>query len=209
MSRVVLLEDFDAPSMDDRLKWYCPPARWFLQASRLVVQPDAKTDYWQKTHYGFAVDNGHFLYLEMQGDFLLSTRVHFFPAHQYDQAGLMVYISPECWLKTSVEYEPEGPNRLGAVVTRSGYSDWSTQNFPTSEQAIALRIRREGEDYGVEYQGAEVPESGGRVNWIQIRIAHLENPEGKPVRCGLYACSPIAAGYTAGFDYLKIEQTGS
>jgi regulation of enolase protein 1 (concanavalin A-like superfamily) len=27
----------------------------------------------------------------------------------------------------------------------------------------------------------------------------------RPVMCGLYACSPIASGFLAEFDFLKIE----
>ena len=50
----------------------------------------AGTDFWQGTHYGFRVDNGHALLAEIGGDFALETRVRTQPVHQYDQAGLMV-----------------------------------------------------------------------------------------------------------------------
>jgi regulation of enolase protein 1 (concanavalin A-like superfamily) len=79
-----------------------------------------------------------------RGDFVLSPFVRFHPVYPYDQAGLIVRLSAECWLKTSVEYEPDGPNRLGAV---------------------ALRVRREGADYSVEYAG------NATTAWSQIRIA--------------------------------------
>ena len=111
MTEPILFETFDRPAPDGRLRWYCPPAHWAIRDSHLVIAPDANTDYWQKTHYGFAVDNGHFLYLQPEGDFVLTTQVRFFPAHQYDQAGLMVRFSPDCWLKTSVEYEPGEASR--------------------------------------------------------------------------------------------------
>jgi regulation of enolase protein 1 (concanavalin A-like superfamily) len=198
MSEQVFLEEFDRRSLDERLAWHCPPAKWSLAHSRLIVFPDAKTDYWQKTHYGFEADNGHFLRLKWEGDFILSTRVHFTPAHQYDQAGLLVRCSPQCWLKTSVEYEPEGSNRLGAVVTNHGYSDWSTQDYSSSVRELALRIRRERDTFIVEFS-----EDSGR--WTQIRMAHLFLPDGAPVECGLYACSPAAAGFRAEFEFLRIE----
>ncbi|HXV43877.1 MAG TPA: DUF1349 domain-containing protein, partial [Anaerolineae bacterium] len=147
MIELFLHETFEQPTLDPRLMWYCPPAKWSINpaASVLAVEPEAKTDYWQKTHYGFEADSGHFLFAEVDGDLILTTQVSFRPAHQYDQAGLMVRISPQCWLKTSVEYEPDGPARLGAVVTNFGYSDWSTQNFTGNK--VSLRIRREGSDY--------------------------------------------------------------
>jgi regulation of enolase protein 1 (concanavalin A-like superfamily) len=204
MTELWLDETFDQPDFDSRLGWFCPPQKWSVNpaASVLVVEPEAKTDYWQKTHYGFEADNGHFLLAELAGDFVLTTQVRFQPAHQYDQAGLMVRISPHCWLKTSVEYEPDGPARLGAVVTNFGYSDWSTQNF--SGREVLLRVRREGSDYIIEY--AEPADQQNGSPWTQIRIAHLHDDSGGLVQAGLYACSPIDAGYVAEFDFLRLEK---
>jgi len=166
-----------------------------------MLEPDAKTDYWQGTHYGFRVDNGHFLYLEVEGNFILSTKVSFFPANQYDQAGLMVRFSPEYWIKTSVEYEPQEPNRLGSVVTNHGYSDWATQDFPKDQNELGFRIQRQGDDYILSHR-----QPGDKKPWGQMRIAHLHNPAGGPIQCGLYACSPIGVGFRAAFDYLKVTQ---
>jgi regulation of enolase protein 1 (concanavalin A-like superfamily) len=206
MTETWLNETFDNPVLDSRLQWFNPPQKWSvnLATSVLAVEPEAKTDYWQKTHYGFEADNGHFLFAELSGDLILTTQVRFRPVHQYDQAGLMVRISPQCWLKTSVEYEPDGPARLGVVVTNSGYSDWSTQNF--NGHGVSLRVRREGSDYTVEY--AEVMGQTGEPEWTQIRIAHLHDDQGGLVQAGLYACSPLGAGYVAEFDFMRIEKGG-
>ena len=201
MHEIFLHETFDTPTIDPRLGWYNPPQKWSIHNSCLVIEPDAKTDYWQKTHYGFTADNGHFLYLEVEGDFVLSTKVRFHPAHQYDQAGLMVRISPQCWIKTSVEYETDGPAKLGAVVTNHGYSDWSTQNFLSGSNELEFRIKRQGNDTIVEYF-----EPDGKGEWTQIRMAHLEGEHGAPVKCGLYACCPIEAGYSAEFDTLSVRR---
>jgi regulation of enolase protein 1 (concanavalin A-like superfamily) len=201
MPTSVLREPFAAATLPAELRWYCEPARWSLHPDEhlLRVEPDAGTDFWRKTHYGFEVDNGHFLHTTVAGDFVLTTHVRFRPCHQYDQAGLMVRCSPTCWLKTSVEYEPGGPGRLGAVVTSHGYSDWSTQRFPSGPGEVWLRIRREGDDCIVEA-------SASADQWEQIRMAHLrEGPEGAPVACGLYACSPKGVGFVAEFLGLKID----
>ena len=196
-------EGFDGPGLDPRLGWCNPPVRAELETSRLVVASAAGTDFWQRTHYGFRADNGHFLFAAWAGDFVLTTTVRFCPVHQYDQAGLMVRLSPACWLKTSVEFEPDRPSRLGAVVTNHGWSDWSTQDVPHGLDAIALRVRREGADYIVEHAAAD---RGGPPDWSQMRIAHLAEDEGSgPVRCGLYACSPKGAGFVAEFEHLSIR----
>ncbi len=185
---------------DIRLRWRCEPSNWSVPAGRLVIAPDAPTDFWSKTHYGFEADNGHFLFTDITGDFLLSTDIFIMPRHQYDQAGLMVRLSKSCWLKASIEFEPDKMNRLGAVVTNAGYSDWSTQDVPSSVNRFGLRVRREGGDYLVDGS----LDSGG---WTQLRVAHLHedvNP-GAPVECGVYACSPKAVGFIAEFEKFMIE----
>jgi regulation of enolase protein 1 (concanavalin A-like superfamily) len=195
-----LHEPFAGPGLHPGLRWHCEPARWSVRPEGrcLRVEPEAATDFWQKTHYGFAADNGHFLSAEVGGDFVLTAHVRFQPVHQYDQAGLMVRVSPSCWLKASVEYEPAGPSRMGAVVTNYAYSDWSTQGFPSGPGDVWLRIRREGDDYLVEAA------RDGR-SWEQLRLAHLHEGRGMKVRCGLYACSPRGAGFVAEFDSLTID----
>ncbi len=196
---MLLNETFAGTSLDARLRWHCEPACWRVDPAShmLLVEPEANTDFWQRTHYGFRADNGHFLYCEVANDFVLTTHVRFRPVHQYDQAGLMVRISPSCWLKTSVEFEPNGPSRLGAVVTNFAYSDWSTQDVPSGIGEIWLRVRREGDDYTVEA-------SLDNKHWTQLRLAHLHEAQGQRVACGLYACSPQGAGFIAEFTSLTV-----
>ena len=93
--------------IDPRFQWHCQPASWSIDTAdmKLTIAPDGGTDFWQRTHYGFCADNGHFLGAAIPDDFEMTTEVSMKPLHQYDQAGLMVRLSPDCWLKTSVEYE--------------------------------------------------------------------------------------------------------
>jgi uncharacterized protein len=196
-------ETFAASSLDARLAWHEPPPRRCTGPDGLLVAPAAGTDFWQGTHYGFRVDNGHALLAEVPGDFVVETRVHASPAHQYDQAGLMVRLSPSCWLKTSVEFEPGEPSRLGAVVTNNGWSDWSTQDVdPEAGRDVAFRVSRRGADYLVEAVLV-----GAR--WTQLRLARLHDDVGGPVRAGLYACSPKAAGFEARFERLTVRARAS
>jgi uncharacterized protein len=201
-------EDFDGERPDARLQWWNPPRRAELRESRLVVSTRGGTDLWQRTHYGFRRDDAHCLLVDWHGgDFLLTTTVRVQPVHQYDQAGLIVRLSGDCWLKTSVEYEVNRPNRLGAVVTNAGWSDWSTQDVPQSVRAIQLRVRRTGADYIVEAAPITIdaaPIEGGESAWSQIRLAHLADDRGGPVQCGLYACSPKDEGFVAEFDYIRL-----
>lgn len=182
-------------------RWRHEPARWQVDAAtgRLAVEPGGGTDYWSRTAYGFEAANGPALLTGARGNFVLAAKVRLFPAHQYDQAGLLLYCSEACWLKTSVEYEPEGPAQLGVVVTNGGYSDWSMQEFPRGQQEVELRARLLKGDCLVEFRG----EDGW---WRHLRVAHLDEwAAGEALECGIYACSPKEAGFRAEFDFMRLE----
>ena len=198
-------ETFSGPGLSPRIHWRNPPPDYALTPHGLKVMTAAETDYWQRTHYGFQVDNGHHLCLPLTGGFTLSTKVISAPKHRYDQAGLLVWLSPDGWLKTAIEFEPDQPSRLGAVVTNYGWSDWSTQDVASDYGAAWFRIVRTQSDYEVYAAtgdpGRDLPES-----WTQIRITHLHEVAG-PIHAGLYACSPQGAGFEATFAWLEIEET--
>jgi uncharacterized protein len=198
----ILNESFLSPAFDPRLVWLNAPPDWSIGPEGLRVRTAARTDFWQRTHYGFQVDNGHVLALSVAGDFVMETAVRGSPLHQYDQAGLVVRLSPTAWIKTSVEFETAEHSRLGAVVTNAGWSDWSTQDVPTRPGGLTgFRIRRRGADYIVE----AAPE--GEDRWVQLRIARLHEDDGTgPVLAGLYACSPQEAGFEAQFEHLRISR---
>ena len=206
-----------APAFDGDiapLTWFCPttvPPR--AAGGVLTVTPDAKTDFWQRTFYGFPdpqPHNGHVAFVEVVGDFVCTVSVTARPRARYDQAGLMVFVpgSVGDWLKTSVEFIPDGPSHLGSVVTNGAFSDWATQDLDlgaADASSFDFRVRRLGCDYIVEARPSAGPGSSGdgaERAWSQIRMAHLHADRvGAPVRVGLYACSPIgvegAAAVTA------------
>ncbi len=144
MGKRILNERFTRNPISDKLSWLNEPRNWFVE-NGLKVRSDADTDFWQRTHYGFRRDNGHFLYAEIEGDFRITTRVVTSPVNRYDQAGLMIRFDENNWLKTSSEFIPAEANKLGVVVTNNGYSDWSSQPIETTE-AMSYRITRKKAD---------------------------------------------------------------
>ena len=81
---IILIEKFDNGEIDKRLEWFSQPENWKVDSkeSKLIIKPDKQTDFWQKTHYGFQVDNGHFLAYQVEGDFRLTTKVKSKPMHK-------------------------------------------------------------------------------------------------------------------------------
>ena len=188
---------FDHSGLNEKLKWYHEPSDWSIENHHLVISPQARTDFWQRTHYGFEVDNGHFLFVNVEGDFIMEASMSSKFQHQYDQAGLMVRVSDQCWMKSSLEFESEEPNKLGVVVTNHGYSDWSSQDVSDELAAYKMRVTRKNSDYKVEYynESAEM--------WVQIRLFHLFDQS--VVKAGIYCCSPKEAGFKVRFECLSIR----
>ena len=177
-----------------RLTWSNRPSGLSYETDGLHVQPEAKTDWWRGTHYpNYDADNAHVLAVEFEGDFVMTTSATFTLTNRFDQAsftgltclecgsfpgrsvayafyarlqyGLVVRVSKDCWLKTSIEYDPPGPPKLGAVVTNMGFSDWSSQSCPHDISSCDLCVRREGPDLIVE---SRIP---GQTDWEQVDLS--------------------------------------
>lgn len=177
--------------------WLNEPSRYNLGAG-LELNTDPKTDFWQKTHYGFQRDDGHCLLTRWSGDFTLTTRVAFQPREMYDQCGLMVRSDEHNWIKVSTEYENEHTSRLGSVVTNLGFSDWATQDIPSTYREMWYRISKRGGDFLLEH-------SYDGWFWQQLRITHLHQPA-DVYQIGVYACSPIGRDYWCRFKSLEIAE---
>lgn len=192
-----LTETFLTPTLSSPFSWFNPPAR-FQTGNGLEIYTDEKTDFWQRTHYGFQRDDGHCLFTRQTGDFCLMTHVEFRPQTQYDQCGLMVRVDNQNWIKVSTEYEDEHHSRLGSVVTNLGYSDWATQDISSEHAEMHYRIHRNGNDFLLEH-------SYNGQTWAQLRITHLHNAT-EILEIGLYACSPLGKDFWCRFKVLEISE---
>ncbi len=182
------------------LTWHCPPTVVSSSAETVSIETLPETDFWQRTHYGFRRDDGHFLYGCADTDFDAEVTVRIEPNAMYDQAGLMVRTSASGWLKTSCEYADGQPAHLGAVVTNAGYSDWSYQPVADFPPESSFRIARRGNDYSIALHIGNRP-------FDTIRIAHLLEDDGRaPVQVGPYACSPQGRGCKVTFAEFSLTR---
>lgn len=184
-----------ASTIPASLAWLNQPAKYSVE-NGLHITTDPRTDFWQRTHYGFRNDNGHGLLAEIEGDFQLTTVVRFHPENQYDQCGPLVRSDAENWIKVSAEYINPDLAELGSVVTNLGYSDWATTPISPEIQRMWYRISRRGDDFLLQnaYDGE---------NWQQMRITHM-HALGTIVRAGVYACSPTDGRFQCTFERLTI-----
>lgn len=78
----------------------------------------------------------------MRGDFTTQLKVTGQYHDLYDQAGLMVRIEAENWMKCGVEFV-DGKQNMSIVYTR-GFSSWATGRLPTQTSTLWLKVVRKG-----------------------------------------------------------------
>jgi uncharacterized protein len=178
-----------------KMKWLNEPASVQQSGEQLVVTTKPKTDFWRKTFYDYVTDNGHFFFLTVTGDFKFESRVAGKYAALYDQAGLMVRVDSNRWLKCGLELV-EGIGHGSVVVTRE-FSDWSTVRGITTKDPLWWRIVRKGSSVEVLY-------SLDGKNFTSTRLGYL--PLQAAVDTGIMCCSPEGTGFECTFDEIRLAQ---
>ena len=174
--------------------WLNEPKRWTAQGDSLEIVTDKATDFWQKTHYGFRRDSGHFLGFRTAEAFTAELRIQCDFQDLYDQAGIMVRIDAEHWLKAGIEFS-DGRAMLSSVLT-NGQSDWATA--PYEHDAGDFRMRVTIADSVVRLQAS----ADGKV-WPLVRLAPF--PEAQSYWVGPMACTPEREGLPVTFTGFSLK----
>ncbi|MFC4109194.1 DUF1349 domain-containing protein [Micromonospora zhanjiangensis] len=171
-------------------EWLNPPVRALpLGDGELVVTAKPETDFWRTTAYGFVHDDGHGLLAPLPAGTAMEVSFVVDYDRQFDQAGLLVRVDAENWVKTGLEY-CDGVVQLGAVVTRD-LSDWSSAPVPEwAGRTVTVRASRAGDALTVR---ARVD----REAWRLVRLAPLA-PDAVAT-AGPYCCAPTRDGLTVRF----------
>lgn len=178
----------------DRMTWLNEPASSKRSGSKLIVRSRAKTDFWRKTFYGYVTDNGHFFHLSATGDFVFQARVHGEYAALYDQAGLMVRLDTENWMKCGTEFF-DGQRHASVVFTRD-FSDWSTMPDLSRTAPVWWRAVRKKDSI-------ETLCSVDGKNFTSVRQGYFA--PGVKVDVGIMCAAPEGLGFEATFDDLKLD----
>ncbi|MBY4610987.1 DUF1349 domain-containing protein [Rhizobium sp. 9T] len=174
-------------------KWLNEPESWQVDATGLTLTTGEKTDFWRETYYGFTRDSGHFLAFPTADSFTAQIRVQGEFRTLYDQAGLMVRLDENRWVKTGVEFT-DGEALLSTVVTNSK-SDWSvSQPFKELED---FRIR-----VTVANGALRIQASRDGSFWPLLRLAPF--PAAGQYEVGPTACTPERSGLPVRFSEFAI-----
>lgn len=176
--------------------WIFEPKRHLVNDNKIVITTEPRTDFWQRTYYGFRNDNAPSILQKVNDKyFSFTVKTEFDSTHRFDQCGVIIYQDSENWFKASIEYENEDYQRLGSVVTNHGYSDWATTDILSDNKQMYYRLSRRESDYCIE-------NSDDGINFKQMRIFHLFEGNGE-INIGLYACSPEESSFNATFTEME------
>lgn len=176
--------------MTGDFRWLNEPPHWEADGGVLRVTTGARTDFWNNTFYGFRHDNGHYYARPVTGDF--SAEATFTAGYEalYDQAGLMLRVDGDTWLKAGIEFT-DGARHFSVVVTRDDRSDWSVMPVGGAVgDPVTMRLTRHGEALRVQLLDAGT--------WRLVRLAFLPMPA--TVAVGPMCCAPVGDGLRVTFS---------
>jgi regulation of enolase protein 1 (concanavalin A-like superfamily) len=177
------------------MDWFNEPSQWSEQDGQIIIRPDARTDFWRITDYGYVRDNGHIFGEAVTTDFDLAVRVQADYADQYDQAGLAIRVDESHWLKTGVELY-EGRLRFSTVITVD-HSNWVIADLPDGFRTLNLKLSRRNDVVHVSYSVDE--------NALELAsVVYLE--PGVSAFVGLLCAAPEGNGFTAQFSELALTR---
>ncbi|WP_244496566.1 DUF1349 domain-containing protein [Aureimonas ureilytica] len=178
----------------DRGIWLNEPPAHALEHGVLDLTTGPSTDFWRETHYGFTRDSGHHLGLDTSDGFTAQVRVRARFESLYDQAGLMVRLDTERWVKFGVEVS-DGQAMAGSVVT-DGRSDWATGPFEGDASDVWLRVSLKA---GV--LRLQISPDGKR--WPLLRLCPF--PRAERYSIGPMACTPERGGLRVRFSHWSLQ----
>ncbi len=175
-------------------RWRNPPPFFEKRGETLVARTGEKTDFWNRTFYGYKTSNGHFLAHSVRGDFSAVAEFAADYRNLYDQAGMMIFVDDRTWLKAGTEFTDGAPH-FSVVATREDQSDWSMMPMSAAAaEAVTMRITRHQEAIRVQVMKGAA--------WQLVRLAFLPMPE--TIEVGPMCCSPTAAGLEVRFTQFEI-----
>ena len=178
----------------EKMQWFNEPSQWEITDKKLTLFATPQSDYWRIAHYGFTVDDAPFLYTTYGGEFEAKVKIAGDYRERYDQAGMMIRIDHENYIKTGIEYV-DGKYNLSAVVTHHT-SDWSVITLDRAVPFIWIKAIRRLDAVEIYYSFDDQTYTLMRIAWLQ---------DNTPVQVGLMAASPDGQGFQASFEHFQVK----
>lgn len=178
----------------EKMQWFNEPENWNIENETLTMDVTPQSDYWRISHYGFTVDDAPFLYTTRGGEFEVKVKISGEYKERFDQAGLMIRIDKENYIKTGIEFV-DGKYNLSTVVTHTT-SDWSVIELDEPVEFVWIKAVR-------RLDAVEIFYSFDDKNYTMMRNCWLQ--DNTPVMVGMMAACPDGKGFKATFIDFKIK----
>lgn len=178
----------------DKMQWFNEPTAWEVKNNVLTMNVTPHSDFWRISHYGFTVDDGPFMYTTVGGEFETKVKISGDYKVRFDQAGLMIRIDHENWLKAGIEYV-DGKYNISAVVTHKT-SDWSVIALDKPVDCIWIKAVRRLDAIEIFYSFNDKEYTMMRNCWMQDNC---------PVMVGPVAACPDGEGFKARFEHFSVK----
>lgn len=177
----------------EKMNWFNEPDSWKISGNTLTMDVTPKSDYWRISHYGFTVDDAPFYYAEYGGEFEAKVKISGDYKVRFDQAGMMIRLDHENYIKTGIEYV-DGKYNLSTVVTHTT-SDWSVIALDRPVEAIWIKAVRRLDAVEIFYSFDDKEYHMMRNAWVEAN---------HPVKIGMFAACPDGDGFKATFSNFKV-----
>lgn len=177
----------------EKMNWFNEPANWSIKGNTLLMDVTPNSDYWRISHYGFTVDDAPFYYSEYGGEFEAKVKVTGDYKVRFDQAGMMIRIDHENYIKTGIEFV-DGKYNLSTVVTHKT-SDWSVIALDQPVKELWIKAVRRRDAIEIFYSFDDKDYRMMRNCWMEAN---------RPVKIGMFAASPDGDGFKASFSGFKV-----
>ena len=178
----------------EKMQWFNEPSQWKIKDKKLTLFATPQSDYWRIAHYGFTVDDAPFLYTTYGGEFEAKVKITGDYKVRYDQAGMMIRIDHENYIKTGIEYV-DGKYNLSAVVTHHT-SDGRGITLDRPVPFVWIKAVRRLDAVEIYYSFDDKEYTLMRIAWMQ---------DNTPVQVGLMAASPDGQGFQASFEHFQVK----
>lgn len=178
----------------EKMLWFNEPEQWEIKNNFLSMFVTPQSDYWRISHYGFTVDDAPFYYATYGGEFEAKVKITGAYKARFDQAGLMIRIDEENYIKAGIEYV-DGKYNLSTVVTHKT-SDWSVISLDKPIPYIWIKAVR-------RLDAIEIFYSFDDETYVMMRNAWMQ--DNTPVQIGMMAACPDGDGFNVSFEQFKVK----
>lgn len=194
MVTVLFAVSFVSAQSFEKMNWFNEPASYTIKNGVMEMDVPAQTDYWRISHYGFIVDDAPFLYATYGGEFEAKVKISGDYKVRFDQAGLMLRLDHENYIKAGIEFV-DGKYNISAVVTHKT-SDWSVITLDCPVKYIWIKAVRRLDAVEVFYSFDDKTYTMMRNAWMQ---------DNHPIQVGVMGACPDGQGFKARFEHFQVK----